>query len=119
MARSTRHSLLFISDSGTDVTAPVSTVTSVDVTKISRIAGKDAATVAFTTDEDFTEYEARVVSSGGAGRGTGTQIETATVTARSSHTITITDDEFVAASASEGTNIVKLFVKDAAGNWSS
>lgn len=103
---------------GEDVSAPTPTVTSVDVTKISRIAGKDVATVDFTTNENFVEYEVRIVANGSAGRGTGTQIETSTVTARSSHEITITDDEFVAASASEGSNVVKIFVKDVAGNWS-
>ena len=35
------------------------------------------------------------------------------------YTTTLTDDELVAAGAVEGSNLVKVFVKDAAGNWSS
>jgi len=33
-------------------------------------------------------------------------------------TATLTDDELVAAGAVEGNNVLKVFVKDAAGNWS-
>ncbi len=116
-ARSSRSSIVVVVSS--DTTAPAATVTVVDATRISRISGKDVTNVTFTTDEDFVEYEVRIVASSGDGRGTGTQVETATVSARSSHTIAITDDEFVAASASEGTNIVKIFVKDQSGNWSA
>jgi len=35
------------------------------------------------------------------------------------YTMALTDDEIVAAAASEGTNLFKVFVKDAAGNWST
>jgi hypothetical protein len=35
------------------------------------------------------------------------------------YTVTITDDEFVAGGGVEGNNLVKVFVKDAAGNWST
>ena len=104
---------------GGDVIAPTATVTIVDVTKISRVSGKDVVGVTFTTDEDFVEYEVRRVSSGSDSRAAGNQVETATVSARSSHTISVTDDELVAASAVEGANILKVFVKDAAGNWST
>ena len=34
-------------------------------------------------------------------------------------TATITDDELIAAGAAEGNNLLKVFVKDAAGNWSA
>jgi hypothetical protein len=36
-----------------------------------------------------------------------------------SYTTTITDDELIAAAAIEGNNLLKVFVKDAAGNWST
>lgn len=35
------------------------------------------------------------------------------------YTTTLTDDELVAGAAAEGTNLFKVFVKDAAGNWSA
>lgn len=102
-----------------DIVAPIPTVVSVDVTKISRVAGKDIAAVDFTTDEAFVEYEVRVVPNGSSPRGAGSQLETAIVASRTSHSISITDDELVAASGIEGTNVLKVFVKDVAGNWST
>jgi hypothetical protein len=105
--------------SGGDTTAPVINVSGVTATRVSRVAGKDATDVSWTTDEAFVEYEIRKVGNASDGRGAGTQVETATVTSRSSHTVTITDDELVAASAVEGSNLLKVFVKDAAGNWST
>lgn len=101
-----------------DTTPPIPNVTSVATTKISRVVGKDAANVTFTADENFVEYEVRRVPLTTSGR-VGTLIETAVVSARTSHTITITDDELIAASGTEGSNLLKVFVKDAAGNWST
>jgi hypothetical protein len=34
------------------------------------------------------------------------------------YTATVTDDEVVAADAADGSKIIKIFVRDAAGNWS-
>ena len=101
-----------------DIVAPVLSVDSVDATRISRVPGKDAVNVTFTAGEAFVEYEVRRVSSTADGRAMGSQVEMATVSARTSHSIVITDDELIAASAVEGTNLLKVFVKDAAGNWS-
>lgn len=103
----------------TDTTPPVPTVGTITATKISRVAGKDSTDVSWDTDEAFVEYEIRRVANASDGRGAGNQVETATVSSRTSHTVTITDDELVAASASEGSNLLKVFVKDAAGNWST
>lgn len=105
--------------SASDTTAPIPTVITVDATKISRVSGKDAVNVTFTTDEDFVEYEVRRVSSGSDPRAAGNQVETAAVSSRTSHSVVITDDELIAAAAIEGSNTLKIFVKDLAGNWSS
>lgn len=102
-----------------DSTAPIPTVTVVDVTKISRVVGKDVVNVTFTADEAFVEYEIRRVSSGSDSQAAGNQVETASVSSRTSHSIAITDDELIAASAIEGSNTLKIFVKDVAGNWST
>jgi len=102
-----------------DTTAPIPTVTVVDVTKISRVVGKDVVNVTFTTDEAFVEYEIRRVSSGSDSQAAGNQVEAATVSSRTSHSIAITDDELVAAAAVEGSNTLKIFVKDVVGNWST
>jgi len=94
-------------------------ITTITATKISRVVGKDATDVTFSADEAFVEYEIRIVPLSTSTRSEGTQVETATVTSRTSHTITLTDDELVAAAAAEGSNLCKVFVKDAAGNWST
>jgi hypothetical protein len=102
----------------TDVTPPVITIGSPSASKISRVPGKDAITVTIDTDEAFVEYEVRLVVGESSLRTSGTQVETAVVSSRTSHTITITDDELVSATAVEGANVLKAFVRDAAGNWS-
>ena len=103
-----------------DTTAPGNiNVTGVTATKMSRVTGKDAIDATFTADEAFVEYMIRKVSAAGDTRLMGTLVEQATVASRTSHTTTITDDELVAATGAEGTNLLKVFVKDAAGNWST
>lgn len=102
-----------------DTTSPIINVDTITVSKISRVPGMDSVDVTFTADEAFVEYEVRRVADGSSSRASGSQVETATVTSRTSHTITMTDDEVIAASAVEGTNVFKVFVKDAAGNWST
>jgi hypothetical protein len=63
-------------DSAADTTPPGNiNVTSVTVTKISRIAGKDVFNVTFTADEPFVEYQIRKVSSTTDTRLMGTLIE--------------------------------------------
>lgn len=106
---------------GGDVTAPVPTVTTVTAARMSRVVGKDSVDITWTADEAFIEYEIRIVPSGGSTQASGVQVETATVTSRTTHTVTITDDEIVAAQGGvvDGSKIMKIFVKDAADNWST
>jgi hypothetical protein len=62
-----------------DTTPPGSiNVTSVTVTKISRVAGKDVFDVTFTADEAFTEYQIRRVSDAADTVSMGTLIEQGT-----------------------------------------
>jgi len=105
---------------GGDTVAPGAiTITDVTASKISRVAGKDALDVSFTADEAFVEYQLRRVTAESDPIGSGTLVEQATVSARTAHSATITDDELLAAAGTEGTNVLKVFVKDAAGNWSA
>jgi hypothetical protein len=105
---------------GGDTTPPGTiNVTGVTATKMSRVVGKDAIDATFTADEAFVEYMIRKVANAADTRTMGTLIEQTTVSSRSSHTATITDDELVAGAGAEGTNLLKVFVKDAAGNWSA
>jgi peroxiredoxin len=92
-------------------------------TRISRVAGQDSFTVDWQSDEGFSHYQIRVVSSGSDTYVQGTLLEmdenpASGGNASTTYTATITDDELVAASAVEGANILKVFVQDNAGNWS-
>ena len=92
-------------------------------TRISRVAGQDSFTVDWQADEDFAHYQLRVVPSAGSTYVEGAQLEldenpASGGTATTTYTATVTDDEMVAASATEGANLIKIFVQDLAGNWS-
>jgi hypothetical protein len=112
-----------------DSTAPVVTITGPDVSKISKQTGKRTSTFSFTVNDVFEEFKVKVVSSTGAAHTTGTQIGTANGSTNMSGTaggyaastpITCSIDgaDLEAASAGDGSKIIKVFVRDAAGNWS-
>lgn len=112
-----------------DTTRPVVTISGPDVTKISKVAGKDTCAFSFQVDCTFVEYKVKVVSSTGASHDTGTVIPT---TAGSTNMTgsgsfpanmpidcTIKGADLEAASAGDGQKIIKVFAKDEAGNWSA
>jgi hypothetical protein len=102
-----------------DVTPPGTiTVTGITATKISRVVGKDSLNLTVTADEAFVEYQIRRVSSSADPVTSGSLLEQATISSTTSYSMNITDDELIAAAAVEGSNTLKVFVKDAAGNWS-
>lgn len=114
----------FATVGGEDTTAPVITFVSQTRAKISRVVGSDATDIVWSSGENFTEYQLRVVPANTSIVSQGTLIEqnqnpAAGGTASIQYTSTITDDELVAASAAEGTNIIKIFAKDSSGNWST
>ena len=113
-----------------DMTLPVVTVSNISATKISKIPGKNSMTFQFTGDSKFDEYKVKVVSTSGAAHGTGTQIGTTNGSSNVSGsegdypadtpiTVTITGADLEAASAGDGQKIIKVFIKDDAGNWSA
>jgi hypothetical protein len=93
-------------------------VTSIMPTKISRVTNRNTTNVTFAADEAFVEYQIRHVAADTDPITAGSLVEQATVPSRTSHTIAITGDELVAGAGTEGTNKLKIFVRDAAGNWS-
>jgi hypothetical protein len=119
-----------VSDSiNLDTTRPVVTISGPDVSKISEVAGKDVASFSFTVDTAFVEYKVKVVSSSGSAENTGTQIGTTNGSTNMSGTAgnyaantaincTVDASDLKAASAGDGAKVIKVFVKDAAGNWS-
>src|SRR5690606_18516195 len=60
-----------------DTSMPTVTVTNPDVSKISKVAGKDTASFTFQVNENFVEYKVKLVGTTGATHDTGTQIPTA------------------------------------------
>lgn len=106
---------------GPDFTPPTVSVT-ISRSRISRQAGADLIDVNVTTSEPVLEYQIRVVPNGTATINQGTLVESGVVSPDvgvTSFSAQLTDDELVAAGALEGDNVVKVFVLDPGGNWSS
>lgn len=110
-----------------DTTVPVITISGPDVTKVSKQAGKNTCTFSFTVDSDIVAYKVKVVSASGGAESTGVEIGTAngstnmaggSVKANTSVTCTINGADLEAASAGDGTKIIKVFAQDETGNWS-
>ena len=112
-----------------DTTVPAATVTSgPDVAKISKVVGFNASVFSFTVDTPFVEYKVKVVpttnsihTSGTLIAATGGSTNTSGSGAFAAATpinVTIYGADLETASAGDGTKIVKVFVKDAAGLWS-
>lgn len=112
-----------------DATKPEVTITGPDVTKISKVAGKNTASFTFSVDKDYTEYKVKVVSSPNALHDSGTLIPTDGGSTNTSGTGEFTEDDIIsvsvtgndidAISSGDGEKIIKVFAKDVAGNWSS
>lgn len=112
-----------------DTAAPIVTIGAPSVTKISKKATKDTCTFSFTVDTDFDEYKVCVVASVDAAHGAGVVIATTNGSANMSGdagayagataiNCTIKGTDLEVASGGDGTQIIKVFAKDAAGNWS-
>lgn len=92
--------------------------------RISRVAGRDSFDLTWQASENFQHYKIKVVPATNSPHTAGTLIEedvdpTSGGTGATSYNATITDDELVAADPGEGSKIVKVFVQDIAGNWST
>lgn len=113
-------SLLLLFQGPTDTTAPTIEVSNLTATKISRVSGKDITYVSFTVNEDCQAWKAKLVSSSGATHTQGTLVDDGTdIPADTLFVFDITDDELVEAGGAEGSNTIKVFVQDDAGNWSA
>lgn len=105
------------------------TVTNPDVSKISKNAGKNVASFTFTSDKPFTQYKIKVVSATSGAESTGTVIGTTNGSTNTSGTgtfasgapitVTINGADLELSSAGDGSKIIKVFVLDEAGKWSS
>lgn len=130
-----RDDVLNVSSEATDtITLDTSVPTIVvddgpDPPKISKVDTADESVIVWHPDSDIVEYKVKVVSASGSAHSTGTQVPT---TAGSSNvgavvavdaddpiTTTINGTDLETASAGDGNKIVKVFGKDASGNWST
>jgi len=94
-------------------------VISVSTGRISRVATKDSTIVEWFADSDFDQYKVKIVPSEVSLHTEGFEVELgAGGSAGVTEQITITDDELVAAEGSEGSKLLKVFVRDLSGNWS-
>lgn len=110
-------------------TLPVVTVTGPDKARISKVSGFDTSIINFTSSDVFVEYKVCVVSTSSAEADDGTVIPTdggSTNTSGSSGNypastpikVTIKGVDLESASGGDGAKVVKVFVKDKAGQWS-
>jgi hypothetical protein len=108
---------------------PAVTITGPDVSKISKTAPKNVCSFSFISDQAFTEYKVKVVSSISSLDTAGVQIETTGGSTNMSGTgeyeantainCTIYGSDLETASAGDGEKIIKVFVKNEAGTWSN
>ena len=116
---------------GLDTTVPVSSITvGPDVTKVSKINGKRTCSFSFQSDSIFDEYKVKVVPAIDSINTAGTLIGTTNGStnmngAAGSYPATtnincqIDGADLEAASAGDGTKIIKVFTKDQSGLWST
>lgn len=113
-----------------DTTTPVVTTGTPDVARISKQSGKDTSTFTFQSTEAFEEFKVKVVPAVNSPESAGTQVPTAGgssgvsgsaggYAASTNRTVTIKGADLESASAGDGQKILKVFVREASGNWSA
>lgn len=113
-----------------DTAMPTVVVTQSDVTKISKVEGKDTFSFTFSSNKSFVEFKVKLVGAIGAGEDTGATIPTTngsngtsgtgSFTQGSVRTVTIKGHDLeLAGATTDGQKIVKVFVKDEVGRWSA
>lgn len=111
-----------------DMTIPVVTIGGPDVPKVSLQTGKNTAVISFQSNADFVEYKVCVVGSPSATQDTGSTIPTTAGSTNTSATgswttasvvtTTIKGTDLRTASTADGPKYIKVFVREASGNWS-
>lgn len=113
-----------------DTAVPTVTVTGPDKSTISKVVGFDMAVINFMSDIAFEEYKVCVVPSTSSTQESGTQIPTTNGSVNTSGSaggyeadtnieVKINGTDLETASSGDGVKIVKVFVKNAAGTWST
>jgi len=113
-----------------DTKIPTVTATSADVSKISKIVGKDTFSFTFSSDKDISEYKVKLVGLTNATHDTGNLIPTTNGSVNTSGVVTILEGQVttvtikakdleLAGASTDGQKVVKIFVRDALNNWSA
>lgn len=113
-----------------DTTLPTVTIGTPDAVLISEITGKNESTFTWQVDCSFDEYKIKVVPAIGSSEDTGTLVPTTAGSTNTSGAVgdypattnistKINGTDLKTASAGDGAKIVKVFVKDKAGQWSA
>jgi hypothetical protein len=112
-----------------DTTVPVPTISvAASPTKISKVSGFDTSTFQFQSDVAIQAWKVKVVPATNSLESAGTTIPTTagssgvtggSLAATTNQTVTIKGADLETASAGDGNKIVKVFVQDLAGNWST
>ncbi|MEG1564246.1 MAG: hypothetical protein RR365_11055 [Bacteroides sp.] len=113
-----------------DTAVPAVTLTGPDVTVVSKISSYDTCAFGFQCDVIFSEYKVKVVPTTNSLHDAGTLIPVTGGSTNMSGVVgdypatttincTIKGADLEAASAADGTKIVKVFVKNVAGSWSA
>lgn len=107
---------------------PSITISGPDVNRISKVEPKNVAIFSFISDVDFVEFKVKVVPSTVSLQDAGTQIPSENGSINMSGTGTYKSGEAIqckiyggdleSASSGDGSKIIKVFVKNAAGTWS-
>jgi hypothetical protein len=112
-----------------DTTIPVVTITAGPTpTKISEVSGKDTAAFTFKADSAIVQWVVKVVPSSASAHTAGTTIGTSngsenteggSLSAETAQEVKVKGGDFAAAAGADGEYTIKVFAKDAAGNWSA
>lgn len=114
-----------------DTTLPVPNITvGPDTTRVSKIAGKRTVNFSWQSDTPFEEYKVKVVPATNSIESAGTVIPTTNGSSNvasaaggfpaTTNINTVIDGrDLELASSGDGDKIVKVFVREASGNWSS
>lgn len=113
-----------------DTAVPTVTVTGPDKSTISKVVGFDMAVINFMSDIAFEEYKVCVVPATSSTQESGTQIPTTNGSVNTSGSaggyeadtnieVKINGTDLETASSGDGVKIVKVFVRNAAGTWST
>jgi len=112
-----------------DSSLPIVTIVGPDVSKISKVSGYNVCAFSFSANETINEWSVRVVPSTSSLHTAGTQIPTTGGSTNMSGTTqkaantsvecTIYGADLETASSGDGAKIIKVFVKDLTGNWST